>query len=474
MAPPNAISFADKENRGSRRPILTFALSSIFAYGLACAPTMAETISGALARAYAFSPDLNQQRAGTRAQDETVPGATAAWRPTVSGTAQASDVLQNSERGGLSQFTHAMPRSYGVTVTQTIYNGGRTLNGVRRAESGVFQSRENLRNGEQSILYAAATAYMDVLLATATLKLQQNNVEVLQEQLKQTQDRFQVGEVTRTDVAQSQAALSQGQAAAFTAQSTLQTKLAIYRQLIGTPPHNLEPARPLEALLPRSLDEAVALAQSEHPAIQAALHAVDAAALNVKIQEGALYPTVSVQGSLTKTNDTSNVPGYKQTTATALANLTVPFYDGGSTYAGIRQAKEQLGQARLVADQQRELVRAQVVSTWGTYQNTKFVIQAYLAQVRANEIALNGVREEAKVGQRTTLDVLNAQQTLLSSRVNLIQAQHDQVVNSYGVLTTIGRLTAQNLGLNVVAYDPTIHFDQVKDKWWGVRTPDGR
>jgi outer membrane protein len=435
----------------------------------------AESISGALAKAYSFSPDLNQQRAATRATDENVPAATAGFRPMVSASGQAGISRTELESHGQSAAQNTLPRTAALTVTQTLYNGNRTANGLRRAESQVFQSRENLRLSEQSILGNAAQAYMNVLRDTALLKLQQNNVEVLQQQLKQTQDRFQVGEVTRTDVAQAEAALAQGQANSFTSQSNLQTSLAVYRQLIGEPPRNLEPARPLEGLLPKSLQNAVALSQAEHPSIQAALHAVDAAALQVKIQEGTLYPTLSVQGSLSQSRDASSSnAGVSATTATALANLSVPIYDGGLSYAGIRQAKETLSQQRLVADQQREAVRASVVSAWGAYQNTRFVIQSYESQVRANEIALNGVREEAKVGQRTTLDVLNAQQVLLNSRVNLISAQRDRVVNSYLLLSSIGKLSASILGLGVTTYDPTVHYDQVKDKWWGVRTPDGR
>ena len=442
---------------------------------LAPASARAESISGALAKAYSFSPDLNQQRAATRANDESVPQATAGFRPTVTGSVQASELRTETMFRGTSGETKTFPRTAQISVQQTLYNGNRTANGVRRAESAVLQSRENLRQSEQTILANAAQAYMNVLRDTALLKLQQNNVEVLQQQLKQTQDRFQVGEVTRTDVAQSEAALALGQANSFTAQSTLQNSLAVYRQLVGVPPRNLDPARPLEGLLPKSLQDAISLSQSEHPAIQAALHSVDAAALAVKVQEGALYPTVSVQGTFGQSRDISTSSlGLKSTSAQATANLSVPIYDGGSTYAGIRQAKETLSQQRLVADQQREAVRAQVVSAWGAYQNTKFVIQSFESQVRANEIALNGVREEAKVGQRTTLDVLTAQQTLLSSRVNLITAQRDRVVNSYLLLSAVGKLSAGTLGLGVTTYDPTVHYDQVKDKWWGVRTPDGR
>ncbi len=467
---------SDRHSKGLRSLLGVSRLSLCVAIlAVSAASSHAESISGALSRAYSFSPDLNQQRAATRATDEGVPQATAGWRPNVNASVQAADTYVQFERFGTTTDSRTFPRSASLTVTQTLYNGNRTANTVRRAESAVLQSREALRLSEQNILGNAASAYMNVLRDTALLKLQQNNVEVLQQQLKQTQDRFQVGEVTRTDVAQAEAALALGQANSFTSQSNLQNSLAVYRQLIGVPPRNLEPARPLEGLLPKSLQDALTFSLSEHPSIQSALHAVDVAALAVKVQEGALYPTLSVQGSVSQARDSSTTSlGLKQTSATALANLSVPLYDGGATYAGIRQAKETLSQQRLVADQQRELVRAQVVSAWGAYQNTRFVIQSFESQVRANEIALNGVREEAKVGQRTTLDVLTAQQTLLSSRVNLISAQRDRVVNSYLLLSAIGNLSATKLGLNVTAYDPTVHYDQVKDKWWGLRTPDGR
>ncbi len=442
------------------------------------AGAQAETMSGALAKAYSFSPDLGQQRAATRAADEGVPRATAGFRPTVTGTATTGSAWtynnNNLSRTAPVSENTTFPRSAAVTATQTLYNGNRTLNGVRQAESTMFGSRETLRQSEQTVLNAAATAYMNVLRDTALLRLQENNTEVVTQQLKQTKDRFQVGEVTRTDVAQSEAALALSNANAFTARSNLQNSLAVYRQLIGEQPKNLSPARPLDSLVPRSLNEAIGKSQVEHPQIQAALHAVDAAALTVKVQEGALYPTLSVQGTYSQTWDTANVPHNKTTTLSAIGNLTIPIYDGGLSYASIRQAKEQLGQSRMQADLARETVRAAVVSAWGAYQNSKLVIQSFNAQVRANEIALNGIREEARVGQRTTLDVLNAQQTLLNSRVNLVTAQRDQVVNSYALLLALGKMSAANLGLKVDTYDPSIHYDQVKGKIWGLRTPDGR
>lgn len=451
---------------------LVLALSMVVAGGMA--PVSAESISGALSRAYVNSPDLNQQRAATRAADENIPKATAGYRPTITGQAQAGVQYLSTNAQGRPIQTHTTPGSLSLSVTQNIWNGNRTINGVRQADSQVLMSREQLRQTEQLLLANSAAAYMNVLRDTAILNLNNNNVEVLQEQLRLTQDRFKVGEVTRTDVAQAEASLAQGRANAVVAQATLQTSLAAYRQFIGVDAKSLDPARPLERLAPRSLNDVIARSQAEHPLVQAALHNVDVAALAVRINEGALMPTVGVTGTLTRAYEQQGVVGMHATTASVIGSLTMPLYDGGLSYASIRQSKELLGQARLQADLQRDQVRASAISAWGQWEASARVIQSTQAAVRAAEIALNGVREEAKVGQRTTVEVLNQQQALLQSRVNLITAQRDRVVNSYALISAIGQLSSGTLGLRVNAYSPNVHYEQVKDKWIGVRTPDGR
>ncbi len=439
----------------------------------------AETIGGALAKAYFSNPDINQQRAAVRASDENIPKANAGYLPTV--TAETDAARADVEASGLGvglpdpYFQASLPRGYGVTISQNVWNGNRTINSIRQAESGVLGAREQLRNTEQNVLLSAVTYYMDVLRDTAILDLDRNNVEVLQEQLRQTQDRFNVGEVTRTDVAQAQASLAGAQATALTAQSNLQTSVANYRKTMGVEPKSLSPVAPVNKALPKTLPEAVAISQVEHPAIVAMLHGVDVAALAIKISEGQLYPTVGVTGQVSKRFDVQGYPNGSQTlTGSLMGQITVPIYEGGAVYAATRQAKEQLGQQELQTDLQRDNVRAAVVSAWGANQNSLGILRAAKAQVDASEVALAGVREEAKVGQRTTLDVLNAQQTLLNARVQLVTAQHDQVVNSYTVLSAIGRLSIRTLGLAVAEYDPRVHFDQVKNKWIGLRTPDGK
>ena len=318
---------------------------------------------------------------------------------------------------------------------------------------------------------------MDVLRDIAILDLRKNNIIVLQEQLRQTVDRFTVGEVTRTDVAQAESSLASARSDYFTAQANLADQ---HRQL---PPNNRRPAdtrsrtraHDRESLLPQTLGVAVQLALAEHPQVQAALHAVDAAALQVKLVEGELYPTLNIVGSVQNNYNFFGVPGVRLFNGSIVGQLSIPIYEnGGEVYARTRQAKETLGQARLQADLQRDMVRATVVSTWGQLDSARATIYSSKASVKSNEIALDSIRQEAEVGQRTTFDVLFQQQQLLNARVAFVTAQRDRVVASYAVMAAIGRLSAANLNLAVTVYDPTVHFDQVKDKWIGLRTPDGR
>ncbi len=277
-----------------------------------CRPTPRRW-SSALARAYAFSPDLNAQRAGLRATDETLPQALSGYRPSVTANGDiGKQYLSESQSGaGTVVFPHTTPRDASITATETLFNGFKTANTVRQSQSLILQGRESLRLSEQNILSAAAQAYMDVLRDTAIVDLDNNNVAVLQQQLKQTQREFQVGQLTKTDVAQAQSSLSLGQAGALMAQANLRTDIANYRQLMGVEPTNLASARPLEALLPRTLPAALSRAQAEHPVIQAALHNVDAAALAVKIAESALYPNVTAQGNADASGDFQGVQGLK-------------------------------------------------------------------------------------------------------------------------------------------------------------------
>lgn len=459
--------------RLSTTALRLLALGSALAMGSVGA--RAETLDSALARAYAGNPTLNAQRASTRATDENVAQAKSGYRPTVSGSASVGASYTNgrvSSSGGAVEQT-IVPRSVGLTVNQTLFNGFQTDNRTRQAESQVIGARETLRNTEMTTLFSGAQSYMNVLRDTATLELQRNNVEVLEEQLRQTRDRFNVGEVTRTDVAQAEARLAGARSQVSLAESNLRTSIATYRQVIGVEPRQLAPGRPLDRFVPSNLDGAIVIGLREHPQILAALHAVDVAETQVKVLEGQLAPQLGIQGSVRKAYD-QQFPNTESLNASIVANLTIPIYEGGLTYSQIRQAKETAGQRRIEAETTRDQVRAAVVSAWGQLDAAKAQVLATQAAVQANEVALNGVREEARVGQRTTLDVLNAQQELLNSRVNLILAQRDRVVSSYSVVQSIGRLTTNFIAIPVAQYRPKEHFDQVKDLWFGTRTPDGR
>ena len=444
----------------------------------------ADTLEGALVLAYQNNPSLNAQRAGTRATDENVPQALACYRPKVNITASGgeqslSTTTKSPVTGGGSSWTtssgYNSPFSVGLTMTQTLFNGFQTANRTRQAEAQVLASRATLANTVQTVLRNAVTAYMNLLRDAAILDLQKRNVEVLQEQLRQTRDRFNVGEVTRTDVAQSESSLAAGRSQVLTAQANFASSQATYRQVIGINPGKLAPGTPVDRFSPKSLPGAVATGIGTNPSVAAAQFNVDVALRQVKVAEGALLPNLSVQGSVQKNYLAPGTLATMQSyNASLLGTLTVPVYQGGSEYSLIRQAKETLGQTRLNLDVARDQARQSVVQAWGQLDAAKANIEATQAQVQAAEIALNGVREEARVGQRTTFDVLTAQQTLVNARVAVVTAQHDRVVASYSLLAAVGRLNPETLGLHVPVYRPQVHYEQVRDAWAGTRNPDGR
>jgi outer membrane protein len=445
----------------------------------------AGTLEGALILAYQTNPQLNAQRAATRATDENVTSALAGYRPRVTGTSSLAEqyidqVTKATSSAGPPIYAQTKgagaTSTFGLTTTQTLFNGFQTGNRTRQAEGQVFAARETLRSSEQTVLLSAATAYMNLLRDAAILELQRSNVNVLEVTLRQTRDRFAAGEVTRTDVAQAESSLASGRAQLASAESNYITSRANYRQIIGVePPARLAPGAPVDRLSPRTVDGAIARARNEHPSVTTAMYNVDVAALQVKVAEGALYPTLAAVGTVQKTfGPTSSLAIVENLSASLAAQLSVPIYQGGAEYAAVRQSKETLGQRRLDLDTARDQVQSTVVQSWGQLEAAKAQIAATTAQVTAAEVALNGVREEARVGQRTTLDVLNAQQALVNARVALVTAQRDRVVASYTVLAAVGSLSPQVLGLRIEVYDPMVHYQQIRDAWAGVRIPDGR
>jgi outer membrane protein len=444
-------------------------------------PALADTMEAALVRAYQNNPQLNAQRAQVRFTDENVPQALSGYRPRVAITASAGYQYTdtNVTAGGTptqisrteNHGTNA-PRSVGATVSQTLFNGQQTANRTRAAESQVSSAREGLRVLEQTVLLSAATIYMDYLRDSAIVEVQRSNVRVLEQTLKQTRDRFNVGEVTRTDVAQSEAQLAAGKTQLLTAEANLTTTRSNFRRIIGNEPEALAPGSPVDRFLPATLAAAIELGLTQNPNVTAAMFGVDVSYLQVKVNEGALFPTVTLQTSVQQSYE-QTLTIFRSFGASTAVQLSVPVYQGGAEYSLIRQSKESLTQQRLNLEQIRDQTRANVVTAWGQLVAGKAQVASAQAQVTASEIALNGVREEAKAGQRTTLDVLNAQQALVNARVALVTAQHDRVVASYSVLNSVGRLAPQVLNLSTTTYDASVHYQQVRDSWAGVRTPDG-
>jgi len=446
---------------------------------------LAETIESALAKAYQNNPQLNAQRAILRETDEGVPQALSGYRPTISANAsvgreytdtkQEIPPLPPSLPAGVSFEAKGLssPTAVGLTGSQTFFNGERTANSVRKAESQVSAARETLRMMEQSVLLAAATVYMDMSRDTANLQVQQNNVRVLERTLQDTRNRFNAGQVTSTDVAQAEAQLAAGQATLHAAESTLMTTRANYRRIIGVEPANLAPASPVDRLAPSTMTASIAAGIQQNPSVVAALYGVDVAQLQVKIAEGALWPTLTGQYNIQKEYEPALLTP-KLFTNEVMLNLSIPIYQGGAEYSAIRLDKETLSQERLTVDQVRDQTRADVVQAWGQLQAAKAQVEAAVRENDAAARALTGVRNEALAGQRTTQDVLNAEQVLVNARQSLIVAQHDRVVASYSLLSAVGRLSARELHLPVSIYDPQVHYQQVRDSWFGLRTPSGQ
>lgn len=452
-------------------------------------PVSAETLEGALAKAYKFNSSLNSARAGARATDENVPLAKSGYRPKIAGQAEAaaSTSWSNSVRKSILSSgwggTRTATVSAGVSVQQMIFDGFQTRNNVRAAEALVRATHEGLRNTEQNTFYSAVTAYMDVIRDRQIATLTQQNLAFLNEQVRAARSRFDVGEGTRTDVAQAEAQRANAVASVSAAKAAVEASAARYREFIGDDPGKLKTPKTPTGLMPKSVDAAQAIAFVEHPAIVSSQHQIDAAGFKVKSSEGALLPQLDASAGVSVTNqktwtnpvgaDNSESVG-KNRSANIGATLTIPIYTGGAASATIRQNKELLGQARIDLDANRDQVRQALSTAWASYRSAREGVDANRQVVNAQRLALNGVIEERNVGQRTTLDVLEAQAAVLNAQINLAADEHDVVVAGYAIVSAMGRLTAKRLGLGVTEYNPKEHYNAVKDSWGGLRTPDGR
>lgn len=438
----------------------------------------AENLQQALSWAYTNNPTLNAARAELRATDETIAQAKSPYRPTINGSASATRAWTSSDfLPAPADVSETNTAELGVTVQQVLYRGNRTRNGVKKAKSAILATRESLRATEQSVLFDVAQAYMDILQNQAILELRKQNVAFLEEQARSARDRFAVGETIRTDVAQAEARLSSANSQVTSAKASLESSRATYQYLVGKKPGKLTAGYAVDRLFPKSLNSAIQNALGSHPSILAAQHNIDIAQLAVKEAEGELLPTIALQGaakrSWSSNNGGNNIHGSTDS-ASITGSISVPLYQGGLVHSKVRQAKETLGQRRIQLDLARDQIRANIVSSWTVLEAAGPQITAAQATVSASRQATSGVIEEQKVGQRTLLDVLNSQAELIDARINLVRAQRERIVASFRVAFTIGALSAENLKLRVERYDPSKHYKAVKDKWIGLRTPDGR
>ena len=429
------------------------------------------TLIEALATTYSTQPALQAGRARLRATDENVPAALAGWRPQVQlsgGGGYGGGASQTYNRGTfLKTPTDRLIGTATAQVTQNLYTGGRTQANINRSKNQVMAERANLILQEQTSFTAVVNAYVGVIQRTQELELNRNNETVLTKQLQATNDRFRVGEITRTDVAQAEAALAGARAQRETSEGTLETARGVFQQIVGVlPPADLVPPQPL-ALPVKTETEAIAMASSNNPQVVAALFTDAAAKDAVDVAFAQLMPQLSVQGQMFNQQNSAGF-GTQNTGYQVVAQLTVPLYQGGSEYAGVRQARQQQQfTVRDLEDKRRTAVQ-NAVQAWETLASARAAAQSTRAQIRANEIALEGVEREAIVGSRTTLDVLNAQQQLLNSRTSLVQNLAQLVNASYAVAAAVGRLTARDMHLPVPLYDETAYYNAVRDKWVGL------
>jgi outer membrane protein len=433
---------------------------------------IAQSLEEALAKAYVNNPTLRAARAELRATDEGVPQALSGWRPTLELNYDIGKTHSASAGGGNSSSgnQNRTPKTGSVSIEQNLFQGFQTVSGTAEAEQDVKAQRARLASTEQTVLFNAATAYMDVVRDGAVLNLNVSNERVLGRQLQATRDRFEVGEVTRTDVAQAESRLSSAKADRIQSEGDLVRSRARFLQVIGDMPETLKPAKTLGGL-PTSEKVAIDLARAENPDVIAAKFEENSSKSAIKTAEGALLPTVDLVGQLRRSDQASS-PSSRSETASITAQLVVPLYQAGAVTSRIRQAKQVWSQRKRELDVAMWAATQGATDAWQTLETAQAQIAAFAAAVRAGEIALEGVRQEAQVGSRTVLDVLDAEQELLNARVSLVRAERDAVVASVDLRRAVGTLQASKLKLAVDPYDPEKNYRAVRGKWLGTKIKD--
>jgi outer membrane protein len=456
-----------------RSTLLTTVSFTMMALGVVTAPSAnAETLKQAMAKTYETNPVLLAQRAQLRGTDEEVAQALSQWRPSVSVSGVVQDTLNKTKlrTGVLVSRSEAQPWSASITATQTLFAGGRILGQRLLAGAQVRAGRAQLIATEQNVLLSVVSAYMDVVRDQEVVRLNETSVKLLKKQREAAQERFKVGEITRTDVAQAEARLAQAESGLIGAQATLRASQLEYERIVGNPPVDLEKNPALPAI-PPSEDETRRLAEANAPNYIAAQETVTINEHAVNISVGSLLPTVSVQASYSHGNagDVFDNPSARNNGTTVLGSVNVPIYQGGVEWANIRQSEENLNKAKMDQEQTRRTTLETASNSWEAFRASRASRESNAQQLKAQETAFEGVQQEAEVGARTTLDVLDAQRELLNSQVALARSQRDEVVAAHNVLASIGALTAENLQLGVVLYDPVENYDDNAGKWWGPK-----
>ena len=457
-----------------RRLSTRFAATAALAAISVATSVQAQTLTAALSEAYNTNPQLLAQRALLRATDEQVPQALSFWRPTVNFTGQvgySTASFQTAQPAPPTNRLHIQirPDLVQLQAAQPIYRGGRTVAQTRQAINTVESTRAQTLAVETTVFQAVAMAYLDVVRDQALLEVDRNNVNVLREQLEATQDRFRVGEVTRTDVAQAESSLAQAQGTLVAQQGRLEISRAEYVRAVGRAPGRLILPRE-RPVLPATLEEAESLAATSNFNVISAIYAELAARDNIDVVRGQLLPQVSLVGTLSRTSDPSiTQKGDLTNQAQITAQLTMPLYEGGAIYSQTRQAEQTVGQRRSQVDDARRAAVQTANQFWATLQAARASIASFAAAVRAAQIALAGVQQQALVGTSTTLDVLIQNQQLLTTQSQLITAQHDAALAEFNVAAAVGRLIAPELKLPVKLYDMEQHYKEVRDKWIAFR-----
>ncbi len=419
--------------------------------GIFSSTLQAETLGEALQYAYRTNPSITGARAALRAVDEGVPIAKSGARPNLSATADYQEFLIRSANSFAAPLRAA---NAAASLSMPIYQGGRVKYSIRAADARVLAGRQNLRAAEADLFTAIVSVYLDVMRDEAIVDLNKRNIVVLTTNLEATRDRFEVGDLTRTDIAQSEARLEGARGQLELAQSQLDASLENYLRFVGLPARQLEKP-PMLPGLPPSADAALEIALERNPMLAAAKADANATNLDIRVAEAARLPRLSAVGSANYNNYlgslNSTIPGRSfvqtQRTATVGLSATIPLYQGGLPAAQVRRAQavasQSLEQVVLVERQ----VTAETRAAFSRYLATQSVIRSAQAQLAANELALEGVRAENSVGTRNILDVLNAQQELLNSRVQLVTAERDAYVASFALLASMGKAEAADLGL---------------------------